>query len=88
MTMAPPPVRGARCGRPQAHGLRQAGENLDSIQTALEIDRHLSELEDQARAHGSAVGSGFLYPVTVERIATWAKDLGGPGLCSWCRFRP
>ena len=33
----------------------------------------------QARAHGSAVGSGFLYPVTVERIAAWAKGLAGRG---------
>jgi uncharacterized protein len=57
----------------------QAGATLDTIQTALEIDKHLSELEDQARVHGSAVGSGFLYPVTVERIATWAKTLSGRG---------
>jgi polysaccharide deacetylase 2 family uncharacterized protein YibQ len=57
----------------------QAGATLDNIQTALEIDKHLSELEDQARLHGTAVGSGFLYPVTVERIATWAKTLPGRG---------
>jgi polysaccharide deacetylase 2 family uncharacterized protein YibQ len=57
----------------------QAGATLDSIPTALEIDKHLSQLEDQARLNGSAVGSGFLYPVTVERIATWAKTLSGRG---------
>ena len=57
----------------------QANETLDGIQTALEIDRHLSALEDEARAHGSAVGSGFLYPVTVDRIAAWAKGLQGRG---------
>ena len=57
----------------------QAGATLDSIQTALEIDKQLSALEDQARLHGSAVGAGFLYPVTVERIATWAKTLPGRG---------
>jgi len=57
----------------------QANESLDSIQTALEIDRHLSALEDEARAHGSAIGSGFLYPVTVDRIAAWAKGLQGRG---------
>jgi polysaccharide deacetylase 2 family uncharacterized protein YibQ len=57
----------------------QAGATLDSIQTALEIDKQLSALEDQARLHGSAVGAGFLYPVTVERIATWAKTLSGRG---------
>jgi polysaccharide deacetylase 2 family uncharacterized protein YibQ len=57
----------------------QANENLDDIQTALEIDRHLSALEDEARTHGTAIGSGFLYPVTVERIAAWAKGLSGRG---------
>ena len=57
----------------------QAAETLDAIQTAAEIDRHLSALEDQARAHGSAVGSGFLYPVTVERIAVWARGLAARG---------
>ena len=53
----------------------KATEALDGIQTALEIDKHLSDLEAQARDHGSAIGSGFLYPVTVERIAAWAKTL-------------
>jgi polysaccharide deacetylase 2 family uncharacterized protein YibQ len=53
----------------------KATEALDGIQTALEIDKHLSDLEAQARDHGSAVGSGSLYPVTVERIAAWAKTL-------------
>ena len=57
----------------------QANENLDGIQTALEIDRHLSALEDEARAHGSAIGSGFLYPVTVDRIAAWSKGLQSRG---------
>ena len=47
----------------------QSGAALDSIQTALEIDRRLSQLETQARANGSAVGSAFLYPVSVARIA-------------------
>jgi polysaccharide deacetylase 2 family uncharacterized protein YibQ len=53
--------------------------SLDGIQTAPEIDRQLSALESQARAHGSAVGTGFLYPVTVDRIAAWAKGLKGRG---------
>jgi polysaccharide deacetylase 2 family uncharacterized protein YibQ len=57
----------------------QATETLDNVQSALEIDRHLSALEDQARAHGTAIGSGFLYPITVARIAAWAKGLEGRG---------
>ncbi|HEY5347876.1 MAG TPA: divergent polysaccharide deacetylase family protein [Rhizomicrobium sp.] len=57
----------------------KSNENIDSIQTALEIDRHLSNLEDEARAHGSAIGSGYLYPVTVQRVALWARGLSGRG---------
>jgi polysaccharide deacetylase 2 family uncharacterized protein YibQ len=57
----------------------QAGGALDSIQTALEIDRRLSDLETQARANGSAVGSAFLYPVSVARIANWARGLEARG---------
>ena len=57
----------------------QSGAALDSIQTALEIDRRLSELETQARANGSAVGSAFLYPVSLARIAAWAKGLESRG---------
>ena len=69
---------------PQAAGASatpyaKADEDLDGIQTALEIDRHLSALESEAREHGSAVGSGFLYPVTVERIAAWSKGLSARG---------
>ena len=53
----------------------KATQKLDGIQTGLEIDKHLSDLETEARAHGSAIGSGYLYPITVERIAAWAKGL-------------
>jgi polysaccharide deacetylase 2 family uncharacterized protein YibQ len=52
---------------------------IDTIQTALEIDRRLSDLETAAREHGSAVGTAFLYPVSVDRIAQWAKGLQARG---------
>ncbi|HEX4635617.1 MAG TPA: divergent polysaccharide deacetylase family protein [Rhizomicrobium sp.] len=57
----------------------QSGPALDEVQNASEIDRRLSELETQARAKGTAVGSAFLYPVTVARIAAWAKGLQARG---------
>lgn len=57
----------------------QSNTTLDGIQTALEIDRRLLELETQARATGSAVGAAFLYPVSVSRIAAWAKGLEARG---------
>ena len=53
----------------------KASESLDDIQTALEIDKHLADLETAARAHGSAVGSAFLYPISLERITLWSKGL-------------
>ena len=69
------PSVAAQVGIPAAQG----GAALDQIQTALEIDRRLSELETQARANGSAVGSAFLYPVSVARIASWARGLEARG---------
>jgi uncharacterized protein len=57
----------------------QSGPALDNIQTASEIDRRLSELETQARANGSAVGAAFLYPVSIARIAAWARGLQSRG---------
>ena len=57
----------------------QGAANIDTIQTALEIDRRLSDLETAAREHGSAVGTAFLYPVSVDRIAQWAKTLQSRG---------
>jgi len=52
---------------------------VDKIQTAMEIDRRLSSLETLARTRGSAAGSAFLYPVTVDRIRAWAAGLAGRG---------
>jgi len=58
----------------------QATLTIDSIQAAMEIDRRLSDLETEARTKGSAVGAGFLYPVTVERVNAWSRGLSGRGL--------
>jgi len=69
------PMVAGQVGIPAA----QSGAAVDTIPTALEIDRRLSELETQARANGSAVGSAFLYPVSVARIATWARGLESRG---------
>jgi polysaccharide deacetylase 2 family uncharacterized protein YibQ len=69
------PMVARQVGIPVAQG----GAALDSIQTQAEIDRRLSELESQARANGSAVGSAFLYPVSVARITAWAKGLQARG---------
>jgi polysaccharide deacetylase 2 family uncharacterized protein YibQ len=52
---------------------------IDDIQTSMEIDQRLSELETRARQNGSAAGSAFVYPVTMERVANWAAGLSGRG---------
>lgn len=57
----------------------QSSAAIDSIQTATEIDRRLLELESLARTNGSAVGSASLYPVSIARIAAWAKGLQSRG---------
>ena len=57
----------------------QSTITIDSIQSGMEIDQRLSELEVRARVTGAAAGTGFLYPVTIGRIAAWAKELKGRG---------
>jgi uncharacterized protein len=52
---------------------------LDTIQTGMEIDARLSQLEQLARTNGSAAGTASASPVTIERIANWAKGLQGRG---------
>jgi len=52
---------------------------IDKVQDSAAIDRALSDLESQARANGSAVGTAFLYPVTVERLAQWSRGLSARG---------
>jgi len=57
----------------------QADSEIDSIQTAMEIDHRLSALETLARTRGSAAGSAGLYPVTIERVRNWAQGLSSRG---------
>ncbi len=44
------------------------------------IDQRLAELERIARITGVAIGVGFPYPVTLERLAVWSKSLTRKGL--------
>jgi polysaccharide deacetylase 2 family uncharacterized protein YibQ len=57
----------------------QSAANVDAIQTGMEIDQRLSELEARARLNGSAAGTAFVYPVTIERLSAWAQGLSGRG---------
>lgn len=66
----------------QSMGLPRAvnDEMLDVEATRDAIDRHLSALEDLAKRGGMALGIGFVYPVTLERIALWSKTLDEKGI--------
>ncbi|KAB1076149.1 divergent polysaccharide deacetylase family protein [Methylobacterium planeticum] len=54
---------------------------LDAVPRADAIDRELARLEAQARASkGIVLASASSLPLTVERIARWARDLEARGL--------
>jgi len=57
----------------------QSITTIDSIPTAMEIDHQLAALEMEARARGAVSGSGFLYPLTIDRVTQWAQGLSGRG---------
>lgn len=57
-----------------------ANRTIDATPEAPAVDKALSDLEGQARADGAALGLGTLYPVTVARVADWAKTLDGKGI--------
>jgi len=64
----------------QAHArLTLADRVVDSDPSPRAIDGRLLELEALALQNGSALGSGFAYPATVETIAAWAEGLDGRG---------
>ena len=52
---------------------------LDIDVTRATIDGQLSELEEVARKRGAALGVGYPHPVTVARVAAWAKTLEQKG---------
>jgi polysaccharide deacetylase 2 family uncharacterized protein YibQ len=57
-----------------------ANRVIDTDPTRAAVDKRLSELEDIARASGSALGVGQPYPVTLERLSVWAQGLEERGL--------
>ena len=53
---------------------------LDTVPTPVEIDRALARLEMKARESGTAVGFATAQPVTIARIAEWAKKVESQGI--------
>ena len=53
---------------------------LDAVPTPAEIDRALARLEMAARERGVAVGIASALPVSIDRIAKWAKAAEARGI--------
>jgi polysaccharide deacetylase 2 family uncharacterized protein YibQ len=53
---------------------------IDTVPTAIEIDRALGRLEALARERGMAVGMAGALPITIDRIARWAKAAEARGV--------
>jgi hypothetical protein len=53
---------------------------LDAVPTPADIDSALARLEATARSRGVAVGAASALPVTIERIAQWAKTADARGV--------
>lgn len=68
-------VEASRAGLP----ISAADRIVDSRREADAIDEQLLNLEALALQNGTAIGAGFAYPVTMEQIAAWARQIQGRG---------
>jgi len=53
---------------------------LDQRASRTEIDRKFSELEQRAKRDKRAIGIASPYPVSLERVATWVRQLEARGI--------
>jgi len=58
----------------------KADLGIDAVPTPGEVDRALGRLETMARERGVAIGMATALPVSIERIAKWAKSVEGRGM--------
>jgi polysaccharide deacetylase 2 family uncharacterized protein YibQ len=63
--------RRAGGGVPRASAERVIDDQL----TQAAIDNQLLALEASALQHGQALGAGFAYPVTLDKVARWAQSV-------------
>ena len=69
-------ARGRGMGLPRASAERIVDGDLDGAS----IRTQLTALETSAQRQGSALGSGFAYPVTLDEVKTWTATLPERGL--------
>lgn len=70
------PSMAGRLHIPYAH----ASKTVDLRASRNAIDDNLLDLESIAMRKGAAIGMGFAYPVTIERIVRWTETLEDKGL--------
>lgn len=68
-------VEATRAGLP----ITPADRIIDARREADAIDDQLLNLEALALQNQSAIGAGFAYPVTMEQVARWARDIASRG---------
>jgi polysaccharide deacetylase 2 family uncharacterized protein YibQ len=64
----------------QSMPFAKADFTIDEVPTSAEIDRTLVKLETLAKERGLAVGIASALPISIERIAAWAKTLDSRGI--------
>jgi len=64
----------------QSMPFSKADFTIDAVPTSAEIDRTLVKLETLAKERGLAVGVASALPISIERIAAWAKTLERNGI--------
>ncbi|MBS0334263.1 MAG: divergent polysaccharide deacetylase family protein, partial [Proteobacteria bacterium] len=52
---------------------------IDDQLNPAAVDQQLVALEAGALQRGQAMGAGFAYPVTLEKVAQWSRTLGDRG---------
>ena len=58
----------------------RADLGIDTVPTSADIDKALAKLETLAKERGYAVGTASALPISIERIAAWAKALESRGV--------
>jgi polysaccharide deacetylase 2 family uncharacterized protein YibQ len=64
----------------QAVPFARADVTIDAVPTSVEVDKALARLTDTAKERGAAIGMASALPVSIDRIATWAKALESRGV--------
>ncbi len=67
-------------GAKGAWGRASADRIIDNQINAAAINAQLAGLEVSAKSHGSALGTGFAYPVTLAAALKWTQTLDAKGL--------